>query len=299
MKDRQKQVERSRQSESANAAMLNHERGLPRLNVKTNASTAEIYLQGAQVTGFQKKGEPPVLFLSRLSQFSPGKPIRGGVPICFPWFGPREGTVTHGFARITEWEKTAEVAAPKGGTTLRFRLSESAARNGWPPFTCEYAVTVSDTLEMELIVTNHATGRSLEFENCLHSYFAVGDIRKVSVRGLELVHYLDKTNHGARRLGCAEPLRIEAETDRVYLDTAGTVEIHDEKLRRKIIVQKSGSASTVVWNPWTTKVMSDLGAEEYQQMICVESGNVGPNRLMLAPGKVARMKVIVRTEPLS
>ena len=101
--------------------------GLPKINITTGQSTAEIYLHGAHITGFQKNGEPPLLFMSRLSQFAAGKAIRGGVPVCFPWFGPREGDVTHGFARITEWNLIETAATPDGGVTVRFRLPATAA----------------------------------------------------------------------------------------------------------------------------------------------------------------------------
>jgi D-hexose-6-phosphate mutarotase len=269
--------------------------GLPRIKVETAASRAEIYLHGAQVTGFQKNVESPLLFLSRLSQFAADKPIRGGVPICMPWFGPRAGDVMHGFARITEWEVIETAASPKGGATVRLRLPDTPAKAAWPAFSAEYFVTVTDRLGMELVVANRSD-RPFEFENCLHSYFAVGDIRDVSLTGLKSAHYLDKTENGARKLESAGAIRITSETNRVYLDTAHTVEIHDAKFRRKIRVEKSGSASTVVWNPWTTQRMADFGEEEYQQMVCVESGNVGQSQVTLAPGKTARLKVVLSSE---
>ena len=150
--------------------------GLPKINITTGRSTAEIYLHGAHVTGFQKNGEPPLLFMSRLSQFAAGKAIRGGVPVCFPWFGPREGDVAHGFARITEWDLIETAATPDGGVTVRFRLPSTAANAAWPAFRAEFVVTVTDQLAMELIATNESADRNFDFENCLHTYFAVGDI---------------------------------------------------------------------------------------------------------------------------
>jgi glucose-6-phosphate 1-epimerase len=270
--------------------------GLPRARVTTDHSAAEIYLHGAQVTGFRKQGEPPLLFLSRLSQFAPGKAIRGGVPICFPWFGPREGDVMHGFARVTEWQVLETAAAAREAATLRFLLPENAARAGWPPFQAELLATVGDRLTLDLIVTNRSRDRALEFENCLHSYFAVGDINQASLRGLKSAVYLDKTQGGVRKTEAADTLRIEAETNRVYLDATGPVEIHDGKYRRTIRIEKSGSASTVVWNPWSTQPLGDFAPEEHQTMLCVESGNVGPNRLSLEPGQTSNLRVILSTE---
>jgi D-hexose-6-phosphate mutarotase len=270
--------------------------GLPRTRIETGRSTAEIYLHGAQVTGFQKNGGPPMLFMSRLSHFTADKPIRGGVPICFPWFGPREGGVMHGFARVAEWEVIETEASPEGGATVRLKLPKTAAGAAWPAFRAEFVVTVTDTLAMELIVTNQAADGNLEFENCLHTYFAVGDVREVSITGLKTAHYLDKTDNGTRKRESTDAIRITSETNRVYLDTTSAVEIHDARFDRNIRVEKSGSASTVVWNPWTTQQMSDFGEDEYQQMVCVESGNVGHNKIMLAPGKAARLKVVLSSK---
>ena len=271
--------------------------GLPRINLKTGKSAAEMYLHGAHVTGFQKTGEPPLLFLSRLSHFARDKAIRGGVPICLPWFGPREGDVMHGFARVTEWELAETSAAPKGGATVRLKLPGTAIRAPWPAFDAEFVLTVTDTLSMELIVTNRSD-RNLEFENCLHTYFNVGDIRDISLTGLKSAYYLDKTDKGARKEETADAIQITAETNRVYLDTTSTMEIYDAKFHRTVRVEKSGSTSTVVWNPWTTQAMpGDWDRNDYQRMICVESGNVGPNKLTLAPGRVASLRMVLSSRP--
>ena len=272
--------------------------GLPKINITTGCSTAEIYLHGAHITGFQKNGEPPLLFMSRLSQFAAGKPIRGGVPVCFPWFGQREGDVIHGFARITEWDLIETAATPDGGVTVRFRLPSTAANAAWPAYRAEFVVAVTDRLAIELIATNESADRNFDFENCLHTYFAVGDILDVSIAGLKGAHYLDKTDKSARKLESADAIRITAETNRVYPDTPGAVEIRDAKFRRTIRVDKSGSAATVVWNPWTTQLMPDFDPAEHRQMVCVESGNVGQNKLLLAPGKTAGLKVVLSSRPL-
>jgi D-hexose-6-phosphate mutarotase len=273
--------------------------GLPKINITTGRSTAEIYLRGAHITGFQKNGEPLLLFLSRLSHFAAGKAIRGGVPVCFPWFGRREGDVMHGFARITEWNLIETAATPDGGVTVRFRLPSTTANAAWPAYRAEFVVAVTDQLVMELIATNESADRNFDFENCLHTHFAVGDILDVSIAGLKGAHYLDKTDKNARKLESADAIRITAETNRVYPDTPGTVEIRDAKFRRTIRVDKSGSAATVVWNPWTTQKMpDDFDPAEHRQMICVESGNVGQNKLSLAPGKTAGLKVVLSSRPL-
>ncbi len=271
--------------------------GLAKINIFTGRSTAEVYLHGAHVTGFQKKNEPPLLFMSRLGQFAASQPIRGGVPICFPWFGPRAGDVAHGFARIVEWELVETTATPGGDVIVRFRLPSTSGPSAGPPFHVEYVVSVNDRLAMELMVTNQSPDRNLEFESCLHTYFVVGDIRDVSITGLKDAPFLDKTAGGLRKVEHDEALHITAETNRVYPDNTAAMEIRDAKFRRTILVEKSGSASTVVWNPWTTQLMPDFDPAEHRQMVCVESGNVGQNKLSLAPGKTTGLKVALSSRP--
>src|SRR5882672_10597877 len=127
---------------------------LRKIEVNTDQSSAEIYLHGAHVTDFQKKGEAPLLFTSQFSRFTPSQPIRGGVPVIFPWFGPREGEPTHGFARVVSWDLHEAVTLPEGGVTLRFHLPELAESAVWSPFSANYVVTFTDTLAMELLITN-------------------------------------------------------------------------------------------------------------------------------------------------
>jgi glucose-6-phosphate 1-epimerase len=287
---------RSSQHEiSGRVAVAKGNGDLPKINVTTNCSAAEIYLHGAHVTHFQKNGEPPLLFLSGQSQFAADKPIRGGVPICFPWFGTREGAVMHGFARLTEWNLDETIAAPDGAVTLRFHLPESAfAKAGWPAANLNFVVTVADRLTMEMTVTNPAK-EDFTFENCLHAYFEVGDISQISIAGLKGIYYLDKTEDFARKLESGDAMKINSEVDRVFPNATGAVEIRDEKLHRKIIVEKFGSNSTVVWNPWIAKAraMLDFGAEEYKRMVCVESGNVAENKITLTHGASATLKTVL------
>jgi D-hexose-6-phosphate mutarotase len=273
---------------------------LPKINITAGRSTAEIYLHGAHVTGFQKNGEPPLLFLSRLSQFAADKPIRGGVPICFPWFGPREGDVMHGFARITEWSLTKTSAAADGSVTLNFHLPTTPDRAAWRLLRAEFIVTVSDKLTMELIAANESADKVLEIENCLHTYFHVGDIAQVSITGLKDAPFDDFAAGagGARKMENDAMLRITKETNRVYPDTTGPMEIHDTKLHRVVRIEKSGSASTVVWNPWTTQLMSDFDPAEHKHMVCVESGNLKQNKISLPPGKTTALKVVLSSRPI-
>jgi len=274
---------------------------LPLVKISTPWSTAEIYLHGAHVAGFQKNGEPPLIFMSAKSHFAAGKPIRGGVPICFPWFGNRDGEPSHGFARFAEWQLVKTAAAPDGTVTVTLALPGTAGNSSWNSLRTEFAVTVSDKLTMELTTTSESCDGALDIENCLHTYLRVGEISAVTLAGLQGAPFDDFAfgAGGARRTADTSALRITQETNRVYPDHTTAVEIHDEKLRRKIRVEKFNSQSTVVWNPWTTQKMpEDWGANEHLNMVCVESGNVKQNKISLAPGDTATLKVVLSSASL-
>ena len=206
----------------------------------------------------------------------------------------------HGFARITTWELKEIAPLPDGAVTLRLSLPESAEAALWPKFSAEYLITVGETLGLELSITNHSTEQDFTFENCLHTYFWVGDINAVSISGLKGCTYLDKCENYARKRENADHIKITQETDRIYLDAPAAVEIHDSKLKRRIRVETSGAHSTVVWNPWVARAqqMPDFGNDEYSNMVCVESGNVADNRLTLPAGKSASLKVTLSTGAL-
>ena len=272
---------------------------LPVVKVQTPWSAAEIYLLGAHVTHFQKNGEPPGLFMSRKSCFAGGKAIRGGVPICWPWFGNRDGEPSHGFARTTEWQLVKSATAKDGSVKLTFALPKITRHGAWNSLRAEFIVTIADTLTMELVTTNESCGETLEIENCLHTYFHIGDIAQVSISGLEPLPFDDFAAgaNGARKPAENSVLRITQETNRVYPNHSGVVEIRDGKLMRTIRVEKSNSQSTVVWNPWTTqKLPDDFDPAEHRQMVCVESGNVKQNKISLAPGKTTALKMILSSQ---
>lgn len=265
--------------------------GLRKFLVETPHSIAEVYLHGAHVTRFEKKGEPPLLFMSEASEFNPEKPIRGGIPVIFPWFGPREGLPAHGYARAVEWHAEETLLLPDGSVSLRFRLPRL-----WR-FDVEYLVTVGEKLTLELIVSN-TDDVAADFETCLHTYFQVSDIDSISLTGLSNSEFLDKLT-GEYQIESGPELQISGEVDRVYHRTTETVEIHDPGYQRKIRVEKSGSNSTVVWNPWIEKSirMPDFGDTEYLRMVCVESGNVGLDKITLPPGEKSSLKVVLSSEP--
>jgi glucose-6-phosphate 1-epimerase len=264
--------------------------GLDRLALLASDGQAVVYLHGAHVAHFQPKGERPVLWMSAESRFEAGKPIRGGVPICFPWFGPKAGSPEappHGFARILPWSVAAVTRGAEGSLRAVLELSaDAAARGGFPrELSLSLAVTVGHRLRMDLTARN-VDSAPATFEEALHSYFAVSDVRQVRVRGLEGVSFVDKTKATASRPGETGPIAIAAETDRVYAGTSGTVTIEDPAWRRRIVVGKSGSRTTVVWNPWVVKAkaMPDFGDDEWKGMLCVETANALDDAVTLAPG---------------
>jgi glucose-6-phosphate 1-epimerase len=266
---------------------------MPMLEISTAWSTAGIYLHGAHVTEFKKKDEPPLLFMSQCSRFTEGHPIRGGIPVIFPWFGAREGLSQHGFARVKTWDLKEFVPAPDGSVSVRFRLPDCPELSGYPSFTADYVVTVNQSLTLQLIITNQSKDAEFTFEDCLHTYFDVGDATAISIVGLKGLSYLDKVAGFVEKTETSAALRIASEVDRTYLNATGTVEILDPRLGRRILVEKQGSASTVVWNPWIAKSrqMPDFGDEEYERMVCVESGNVASNSISLLPGASSTLTV--------
>lgn len=270
------------------------------LEVSTSWSTAEIYLHGAHVTHFQKRHEPPLLFMSQCSRFAEGQPIRGGIPVIFPWFGAREGLGQHGFARIKDWELKECVTEQDGSVSVRLQLPDCPEAATFPAYTAEYTVTVDEALSLQLAVTNQAADEPFTFESCLHTYFEVCDVTAISVHGLKGVTYLDKVDNFARKTETSDAIRISSEVDRIYLDTSSPVEIHDPRLGRKILVETEGSSSTVLWNPWIAKAqqMPDFGNEEYPNMVCVESGNVASNQVTLQPGQTSVLRLRLSTVTL-
>jgi D-hexose-6-phosphate mutarotase len=266
---------------------------LPMLEITTPWSSAEIYLHGAHVTHFQIKGEPPLLFMSQCSRFEKGAPIRGGIPIIFPWFGkPADKPGQHGFARVLDWELKEIHSPADGSVSVRLRLINFSESPDWAGCAVEYLVTVNQSLTVELMVRNELQ-REVTFENCLHTYFVVGDINRITVSGLKGVDYLNQPTNHSRHTDNDDVIRFTGEVDRAYLNTTHPTEIRDASSNRVIRVDKEGSKSTVVWNPWVAKAkaMQDFGDEEYQNMVCVESGNVADNKIKLAPGVTSRLKV--------
>ena len=276
--------------------------GLPKVRVTSPKATGEIYLHGAHVTSWKPAGREEALFVSSQSRWEDGRAIRGGVPICFPWFSNKADdpkAPAHGFVRTKAWQLESIARAGDAVTVSMLTESNEDTRRWWPAeFRAVYRVTFDSELSLELEVTN--TGSTpLRFEEALHAYHRVGAIEKARVRGLDAVHYFDKTDSNREKKQQGE-IAIASETDRVYLDTTDALEIDDPVLRRRIRVVKENSRTTVVWNPWINKArsLSDFADDEWKQMICIETSNVAGYSVALAPGQQHKMKAIVRVEAL-
>jgi glucose-6-phosphate 1-epimerase len=238
--------------------------------------------------------------MSSRSLYAEGKPIRGGVPLVFPWFGPRGGGLAgpmHGFARILEWTLEGTRLRPDGAVELDLSLAPNATTRelGVGDFRLAFRVAIGSQLEMELEAGNPSSAE-LAVEAAMHTYFAVGDIERVSIGGLEGTEYLDKTDGFRRKRQPAGPIRIAKETDQVHVNTRGTCTIEDPAWARRIVIEKSGSATTVVWNPWAekTRTMTDMAPDDWRGMLCVETANAGENAVRLAPAASHRMRAVVR-----
>lgn len=278
--------------------------GLEKVVIETLHGLAEVYRLGACVARYAAKGRE-VLFLSRTSKFELGKAIRGGVPICWPWFGPHPGESKlpqHGFVRGMEWE-----VAELGEGRVVMELRDSAATRALFPrsFRLRYIVTVgADGLTMALEATN--TGPvAFAYGEALHTYFAVPDVREVEVTGLGGHRYRDKVAGGVVRTevagggagGGAGGVRLSGETDRVYFDTYGPHEIWWGGAAR-VRVHKSNSGDTVLWNPWEVKAegLADLAGGQWPGFVCVEAVNTGENSVTVVLGQshttVCRVEVL-------
>lgn len=265
--------------------------GLVRAVISTAAADAVIYVQGAHVAGWTPRGEKPVLFLSPRSLFAPGTAIRGGVPVIFPWFGARgdgKPGPSHGFVRTSEWTIENTRLHDDGRVEIALALSpgDTSRGFGYDVFHLRFRVTFGQQLEMEL-ETRNTGNQPLRYEEALHSYFAIGDIHQASVSGLEGTTYVDKTDGFQRKKLANEPLRFVKETDQVHLNTEAACLIENPVWNRRIRVEKRGSESTIVWNPWIekTREMPDMAPASWREMVCVETGNVADNAVQLAPGE--------------
>jgi len=272
------------------AQVISGHAGLPKVAVTTPTALADIYLHGAQVTSWKPGGAGEVIFLSEHSHWQDGRAIRGGIPICFPWFRGKAGdplAPAHGFVRTREWRLDSVTVDENGSVIVACSTeSDESTRRWWPhEFRLVNRVTIGSVLRLELIAQNIGFD-PLSFEEALHTYFRVGDAENVRVRGLDQIRYLDNADGNREKVQSGD-LEFAAVTDNAYINTHGPVELIDQTLHRTILTQKESSATTVVWNPWQQGAasLSDFGNDEWRRMICVEASNILGAAVSLEPGE--------------
>jgi len=275
--------------------------GLPVAEIRNSYAAASVAVQGGHVITYQPHGQQPVLWLSSLSAFGPGKTIRGGIPVCWPWFGSHPTDPSkpfHGFVRSAMWQVRGTSVGIGDATEIRLGLTESEDSMAlWPhAFDLEIVVTIGAQLHIALIARNPGH-QPFVCGGALHSYYTVGDVRRITIDGLDGGDYLDKVE-GFKRKQQHGPVTIAGETDRVYLDTTATCMIADPALGRRIGIAKSGSHTTVIWNPWAEKAkqIADFGDDAYLSMVCVETANADTDVATVAPGGEHRLSAVIGLE---
>jgi glucose-6-phosphate 1-epimerase len=278
--------------------------GLTRAVISTALASGHVYLHGAHVTHYQARDQQAILFLSSKSEFTAKKAIRGGVPICFPWFGPGKddkAPVFHGFARTLPWN-VASTGSAENTVELTLSLSsDNETRAIWPfEFQARYTASFGSRLQLALEISNKGS-HAFEFEEALHTYFRIADIRRAQISGLERTQYLDKSRDMKTFSQGEKPVTFTEETDRIYLRTGAMCVAHDPAGGRNIVIGNRSSSTTVVWNPWSEKgnAMADMGQGEWTQMLCIETCNVKDAAITLQPGQSHTMTAIIGSENLS
>jgi len=274
--------------------------GMPMIALAGPHGSCEVSLYGGQVLSYRPIGHAPVLFMSRKAVFEPGKPIRGGIPVCWPWFGAHpsaKNKPAHGFARLMPWTLlTVEYTSQL--TDIKLGLCDSdATRVFWPhAFDLSLRVVLDTTLRVEL-TTRNRDKESVIITEALHTYLAVRDIHHTTVVGLDGQRFFDaltRQDHPAQK----GAIHFHNETDRVYHDAKPECSVSDPGIGRQIVIAKRGSHSTVVWNPWIekSKKLTDFGDNEYTSMVCVETANAMQAAVSLPPGEEHTIALVLRAE---
>ncbi len=270
---------------------------LPMVRIDNAFAEAEISFYGAQVLRYTPKNARPVLWVSEQSRYEYGKAIRGGIPVCWPWFGAHPtdpAQPAHGFARILAWPLVEALELEDGATEIVFALSPEVWQNQIPMPGCEtrLRVRVGAELTVSLELSNRDS-KPLTYTGALHSYFAVGDVTKVRVHGLDGCRYRDSLT-GQNHIQTGD-VTVEGETDRIYFDGGVECLLIDPVWERTIRIAKRGSGSTVVWNPWIAKSkrMADFGDDEYPGMLCIETADAPGDERTLAPGASAELTTVI------
>lgn len=268
--------------------------GFEYIEVKNEAAEAKVALQGAHLFHYARAGEEPILWLSEASDFEAGRAIRGGVPLCWPWFGFHEdkSLPQHGFARTALWEFVSSDEVDAKTTALTFRLThdEKTLQIWHYKFLLELKIIISDKLSMELKTTN-LDENAFKISQALHTYFSISHISEVAIKGLDKKPYLDAlTWKNEIQDG---DISFSQEVDRVYQEVDGEIVLSDKN--RAIYIKNEGSSSAVVWNPWIEKCgrMSAMKPNAYEYFVCIESANAFDDARVLEPQEIHTLKAVI------
>lgn len=281
------------------------ENGLQYIEIDNQFATAKIALQGAHLMHWQPKTEKhPVLWLSENARFVKGRSIRGGIPICWPWFGahPTDSSLCpHGFARVIPWQLIDADSTYSGATRLALQMIQTpeAERQLSYPYMLTMLITVGRRLKIDLATTNKAN-HPFVIGEAFHTYLNISDIEKIRITGLQESIYADKLKNYERAVENGY-LKFNGEFDRVFINHTADCVVHDSGYNRLIRVAKSGSNTTVVWTPWEEKAhaMGDMGSgDEWRKTICVESTNALENMVVINPNRTHVMTVEYNVEAL-
>jgi glucose-6-phosphate 1-epimerase len=262
--------------------------------LQSDKGSVRVALQGAQVLDWLPTGETAsVVWVSDAAVYQTGKGVRGGVPVCWPWFGAGEaGKPAHGFVRTKLWSVEASGISDAGVWLRLFTQDDDASRALWDhAFKLSLTVTLGASLGIAL-TTNNTGDSDFAISEALHTYFAIGDVDRVQVTGLDGVHYLDKVLDMTEHTQTSD-VAIVGEVDRVYVNTTSETVIVDATLGRDIIISKTNSTATVVWNPGSEKEkgFADMNTGDYRKMLCVESGTAGGDVVKVSAGSSHTLSV--------
>ena len=281
------------------------------INVLNDSAEATVFIQGAQVSHYKAHPQPACLWLSPECEYKTGQSLRGGIPLCWPWFGqldknpeairlqvPGDQAPAHGFVRERDWCVDSIIADSSHSTRLTLSLDIAADDEPLWPFNCrlEMEIVIADTLSIQFRVHNHS-GKTMHYSTALHSYFAVNHIDHVSVSGLDQSEYLDCLDDWQSK-NQQGPLTITSEVDRLYFPSEPIITINDQKTQRRLLIESQNSHSAVLWNPWIDKAkrLSAFADAAYREMLCVETANAGKDYVSLDDGQSHELKLTISSQ---
>jgi len=268
------------------------ENGFIMMNIVNQYASAKISIYGGQVLSYLPHGQTDdLLYLSKKAIYQQGKAIRGGIPICWPWFGDDTsgyGQTAHGFARNQEWKVLTTMENTDGSTAVTLGLYDTDDSVAVWPYKFELKLDISVSEKLEIKLTTKNTGRKpFEITQALHAYLNVGNINNLTISNLNGISYVDKTDYFAHKTQVGDVV-ITAETDRVYQSSPEELIVNDLDINRKIVMESRGCNTTVIWNPWknTAESIVDLQDEDYKVFIGVEAANADGDVIMIPAGGI-------------